>query len=112
MISSAINLTTTASSTVPISTGEHTRAAMQVVLRASQAWSTAVASLQWTITDVSDPDGTDLASWQAFSPAITFSTSTPARPLVSIPPQAKIRLVTTTAAGTADNAARFVLEFC
>ena len=105
----SINLKDTNSYTDAIDTGCYTEAIIQGVLRASQVWSTAVVSMQWTITDAIDDQGNALASWTAFSPAVTLSTSTSSRPVVSIPRNVKIRFATTTAAATADSAMRLVV---
>ncbi len=83
------------------------RATITIQPNATDGWGTAVVGVQWKNDDGSIVE----MDYNNMDPAITFSTSTPARLGVSVAGATHIILKTTTADGTADAAAQYVIRF-
>ena len=97
-----INLRTTdsLSENYPVLAGA-TAAAVSFVVT---TWSTAVVSAYWSATLGEHED------WIAYSPAQTFSSSTTGVPRLYLPAAGAIRFQVTTAAATADDDAKVIVE--
>ena len=96
-----INLTDTNSVTAPI---QVPAGAAKISVDINGTWGTAVVDLQFSLSQEMD-DTTDLTNWQAFSPAIQWSTTTQARRAVGVTGTGWVRLKCTTADSTASIAA-------
>ena len=100
-----INFTTSDAYSEPVQVRRSiTLLSVQVVLKSGQSWSSAVASLQYTLHLGEDADNNSLEDWTAFSPAVTLTASTKSQLNVPVTGKGYIRLATTTAAAEADDA--------
>jgi hypothetical protein len=107
----AINLTVSnaRSSTIRVPRGTH-RAAIQIEPDATNGWGTAVVTLKWKVDD-EEPSKANTVTYQGFTPAVTFSTSTAGQRKVSVTGTTHLILETTTADGTADPDAEYTVIF-
>ena len=100
-----INLTTTDAVGDPVPVGTNTVAVVQIVGPGTSNWSSGVASLQYSLEIGQDLNGISLESWTAFSPTVTFTSTTAAQSNIAVTGLGYLRLKCTTAQSAAlDNA--------